>query len=173
MFKYLVACVAALYCVLILFGNESRRPEVARQSQDDVTGFSLASFKLPEVEAPRPLLSSGITEAQAVQIAMQAGRDHRANRVPSNLRGVVAAIEPRNDVTEAAAAETAELWYVTGTRVNLRSGPGTGNAVVGQMVLGDAAEVLDDQNGWYQVRAEDGRVTGWIFGEFLTDSRPG
>lgn len=173
MIKYLVACVAALYCVLILFGDESRRPEVARQSQDEVTGFSFASFKLPEAEAPRPLLSSGITEAQAVQIAMQAGRDHRAKRVSSNLRGMVAAIEPRNNATEAATAQTADLWYVMGTRVNLRSGPGTGNAVVGQMVLGDTAEVLDNQNGWYQVRAENGLVSGWIFGEFLTNSQPG
>ena len=173
MFKYLVACVAALYCVLILFGDESRRPEVTRLSQDDVTGFSLASFKLPEATAPKLALTSGITEAEAVQMALEAGRAHRAERTSSNLRGMVAAIQASETTTDVAPAAAAELWYVTGTRVNLRAGPGTGNAVVGQMALGDAAEFLDRRDGWYQVRATDGDTAGWIFGKFLAETQPG
>ena len=173
MFRLLAVCVTAIYCVLILFGDESRRPDVARQVQDDVTGFSLASFKLPETTAPQLALTSGITETEAVQMALEAGRAHRTERAPSKLRGMTAGTQPLEAATQMASESSPDLWYVTGTRVNLRSGPGTGNAVVGQMALGDAAEVLDNRDGWYQVRATNGDTAGWIFGKFLAETQPG
>lgn len=174
MLKYLVACAASIYCIMILFGDESRRPEVTRQAQDDVTGFTLASFRMPEDDRTSTLLSSRISEAEAVKIALEAGREYRATRKAAPLRGLVASAEAAPAPASAVApAQTANLWYVTGSRVNLRAGPGTGNAVVGQLFLGDATEVLGDQDGWYQVRTADGAVSGWIFGKFLAEQQPG
>lgn len=171
MFKYLVATGAALYCVLLVFGDESRRTEVTRQAQDEVTGVSLASFTLPETRVRALLPVSGLSETEAVKIAMDAGKAFRANRPAAPLRGMVAATDAKAQAV-APQAQTAALHYVSGTRVNLRAGPGTGNAVVGQMVFGDTAEVLGDTDGWYQVRSTDGTVSGWIFGKFLTAQKP-
>lgn len=170
MLKYLVACAASIYCIMILFGDESRRPEVTRQAQDDVTGFTLASFRMPEDDRTSSLLTSRMSEAEAVKIALEAGREYRATRKAAPLRGLVASAEAAPAV---APAQTANLRYVTGSRVNLRAGPGTGNAVVGQLFLGDATEVLGDQDGWYQVRTANGAVSGWIFGKFLAEQQPG
>lgn len=175
MLRYIVASVAAIYCLLLLFGDHNRRPEVARQAQDDVTGFSLASFELPDTTVVAKSLDSGISDAEAIRIALEAGKAHRANRKAAPLRGMIAAVEaePTTGQVTSAVSAAAALRYVTGSRVNLRAGPGTGNAVVGQLFLGDEAEVLDDRDGWYQVRAADGAVSGWIFGKFLGDRQPG
>lgn len=174
MLKYLVACCASIYCILLLFGDESRRPEVTRQSQDDVTGFSLAAFAVPVDDLPFAATASGISDAEAVQIALAAGRDHRAKRERRPLRGMIAAIEEASvSADTSSSVSDGNLWYVTGSRVNLRAGPGTGNAVVGQVALGDATEVLDDRDGWYQVRTSDGGVSGWIYGKFLAEQQPG
>ena len=175
MLKYLVACSAAIYCVLLLFGDESRRPEVTRQVQDDVTGISMAAMTLPEEPLRTRTVTGGMSDAEAVRVALEAGKEYRAQRKPEMLRGLTAAVE----TAPAAAGSTSDVTpkrdyrYVSGSRVNLRAGPGTGNAVVGQLVQGDAAEVLDDRDGWFQVRTADGAISGWISGRFLTDRKPG
>lgn len=178
MFKYLVTSLVSIYAVLTIFGDEARRPEVARQAQDEVTGLTLAAFAMPAPETEIRVPSSGISETEAVQIAMQAGEDYRANRKTSPLRGMVASAAPDTASPSAVSPATAEpaalgsaLWYVTGTSVNLRSGPGTGNAVVAKVALGDSAEVLADSDGWYEIRS--GETRGWIFGKFLSERKPG
>jgi hypothetical protein len=56
----------------------------------------------------------------------------------------------------AAHRSDETLLYVTGSRVNLRAGPSTGNAVVGSVSYGDAVEVLDYANdNWAQIRFGD------------------
>ncbi|NND19068.1 MAG: SH3 domain-containing protein [Silicimonas sp.] len=174
MFRYLVAAVAAIYCGLLVFGDENRRPEVARQATDDVSGLTLASFSEIDTSTAVQRLNTGISDADAIKVAMQAGEEHRANRERKPLRGGkrVAKAETLAPATPENAL-AADLWYVSGTRVNLRAGPGTGNAVVGQLALGDAAEVLRDQDGWYEIRAADGAVSGWIYGKFLSETAPG
>ena len=74
---------------------------------------------------------------------------------------------------ELRAEPEMAYWYVTGSRVNLRGGPGTGNAVVGQVTFGTEAEVLTDRDGWYEIRLADGSASGWIFGRFLNEELPG
>lgn len=176
MFRYLAVCLSAIYTVLLVYGDETRRPDVTRQAQDDVTGFSLASFALPEASTVAAAGASGVSDDDAIRIALAAGQILRADRGSAPLRGRIPAIgDEAAPVAEtaASASQAQGLWHVIGERVNLRAGPGTGNAVVGQMVLGDMAEVLDNRDGWYQVRAADGTVAGWIFGKFLSETQPG
>lgn len=174
MFRYLVAALAAIYAVLLVFGDDARRPEVTRNAGDVLTGFSLASFAVPATPIVERALASGPTDSEAVQIAIEAGQARRAHRGSQQLLGTLDA--PRTAIPETVALATPEapgLWYVTGERVNLRSGPGTGNEVVAQLVLGDAAEVLSDENGWFRIRTADGATHGWISGKFLSETKPG
>ncbi len=47
--------------------------------------------------------------------------------------------------------------------VNVRLGPGTEFSILGRVNYGDWLKVIDDKDGWYQVRLEEGKE-GWIAG---------
>jgi hypothetical protein len=175
MFKLIAVTLAGLYFILHTFGAEDRRVDVSRQASSDAIGFTLAALDVPRLETtPLPGKDFGISDAEAVQLALEAGAKIRGERAPKPLYGVVAAVDAAGVAAASATTEpTPQMWYVTGSSVNLRSGPGTGNAVVGRLGFGQAAEVLGNENGWYEIRTADGTTSGWIFGKFLADSRPG
>ncbi|GFE50960.1 hypothetical protein So717_27130 [Roseobacter cerasinus] len=55
------------------------------------------------------------------------------------------------------------LRFISGDRVNMRGGPGTGFDVVTQLVRGTQVEVLQDNGtGWVRLRPADGGPEGWI-----------
>lgn len=166
MIRLTVATLAALYGVLHVFGGEDRRPsDVARADSGPLEVVSVAALSTPVQESA--FIQSDISDSEAITMALDAGKKLRESRKRPALSSiaVVAASE--------ATASNAQLWYVTGSRVNLRRGPGTGNPVVGQVTWGAEAEVLSNENGWYEIRLADGSVSGWIFGKFLNDQRPG
>ncbi len=66
----------------------------------------------------------------------------------------------------AAAAKTAA---VTGSVVNVRSGPGTGYTKVGSVKKGDRLEALEEKNGWYKLKLANG-TSGWVIGSYLNVS---
>ncbi|MEM1374590.1 MAG: SH3 domain-containing protein [Pseudomonadota bacterium] len=72
------------------------------------------------------------------------------------------AAAPAEPVIEEVVASI-DLRTVTGSRVNMRNGPGTNFQVLTQLVRGDEAEVLQNPgDGWVKIRAtESGRV-GWM-----------
>lgn len=73
--------------------------------------------------------------------------------------------EPR--AFEVAAA--VDYRAVSGSRVNLRGGPGTSFDVITQLRRGNEVEVLvDDGDGWVKLRALDGNHVGWMSDSFLT-----
>ncbi len=60
---------------------------------------------------------------------------------------------------EAASAGQA---VVKGSMVNLRAGPGVGNAIVGSALQGDVLDVLGKQGDWVKVKSNN--KTSWIAG---------
>lgn len=71
---------------------------------------------------------------------------------------------------EVPAAEAADIRTVSGSRVNMRSGPGTNHAVLNQLVRGDEAEVLEELgNGWVHLRVISTGETGYMAGRLLSD----
>jgi len=170
MFRLIAVAVAALYFVLLIFGDETRRPaEVARS---EPLAVPLVTASLVPGDAQRQFHVSEISENDAVERAIAAGKKIREERrMPQPVVTMAAATEP----VEPAPVETVEMqyWYVTGSRVNLRGGPGTSNSVIGQVSLGTEAEVLNDKDGWYEIRLTDGSASGWIAGQFLNEKKPG
>lgn len=64
-----------------------------------------------------------------------------------------------------------QLLYVTGSRVNLRAGPSTDNAVRGQVVRGQAVELVERlDNGWVEIRADGVDGTVFMSGDFLSET---
>jgi len=65
------------------------------------------------------------------------------------------------------------IWYVTGSRVNVREGPSTDHAVLGKVLYGDAAEVISDPDAdWVKIRIEGDGVEGYISKRFMTNVDP-
>ncbi|MEM7719575.1 MAG: SH3 domain-containing protein [Pseudomonadota bacterium] len=171
MFRLIAVTLAALYVILNVYGDADLRPDDVARSNTPGLHFATAPT-LAEGEPRAPVLITTLSESEAIDRAIAEGRAVRDGRHRSSTPA------PKEEVrqTATAAQPTAEVidyWYVTGSRVNLRGGPSTSNAVVGQVTQGMEAEVLSDRDGWYEIRLADGSGTGWIFGSFLEGPRPG
>lgn len=55
---------------------------------------------------------------------------------------------------------------ITGTVVNVRSGPGTNYKVVTKIGLNEKHDVISEQDGWYKIRV--GNQEGWVSGTVAT-----
>ena len=53
------------------------------------------------------------------------------------------------------------------TRLNLRSGPGTGYKVKGTLPSGRSVSVINEQNGWYQLEANNGEQY-WVDSRYIS-----
>lgn len=174
MFRLIAVTLAVLFVVLKTYGAPERRVEHQR-AEGASPAFSISEFfGFGADEVATIERTSEISDTDAIRMAMQASASARAEQDAAPLRGaVLAASLTTTEDAQDIRAETANFWYVTGTTVNLRQGPGTSNPVVGSVSLGTEAEVLSNQDGWYQIRTADGSAAGWIFGQFLTDQNPG
>ncbi len=71
------------------------------------------------------------------------------------------------EIEQSPVGTSARAGIVTGSSVNLRSGPGTGNAVVGRAYKGEPLEITGQSAGvWQQVRLSSGEIA-WIHGNFI------
>ncbi|MBM9596312.1 SH3 domain-containing protein [Roseitranquillus sediminis] len=159
MLRLTASLLVALYAVLIIWGEPRREPgvEVTRNNSLATTLVSPASAR--DETSP----ATNVSPAEAVQIALAAG-EARPEAAPAAVavREAEPATEPQRDVR-----------FVTGTRVNLRAQPTTSSAIVGQVGVGDAAEVLSEgDGGWVRVRTLDEGTEAYIFGRFLSLERP-
>lgn len=57
---------------------------------------------------------------------------------------------------------------VKGTRVNIRSGPGTNYSILTTLSRGEEVKGLGKQGQWYQVQLSDGKV-GWVYATLVTE----
>ncbi|MDF9409796.1 MAG: N-acetylmuramoyl-L-alanine amidase LytC precursor [Pelotomaculum sp. PtaB.Bin013] len=68
--------------------------------------------------------------------------------------------EPSRSGEDSGSLKTA---VVTGSVVNIRSGPGTSNGVIGQVNQGNTLSILEQSGDWYRVKLSSGS-TGWVAG---------
>lgn len=175
MFRLIAATLVAGYAILQIFGDPANRPEVSRDAPE---ALSLASFVgLSETVEETPLSPpSNLTDAEAVAQALAAGKSAREERLakPAVRLGALAKDKTGEIAPKiATTASNESYWYVSGSKVNLRRGPGTGNAVIAQVSLGTEAMVLDRRDGWLQIETTQNGTSGWIFGKFLNEKKPG
>lgn len=72
-----------------------------------------------------------------------------------------------DDNTQEITPVEGKIAVVTGSVVNVRSGPGTDYSVITQVKSGQALEVLAQKGDWYQISLNDNQ-TGWIAGWLVT-----
>lgn len=81
------------------------------------------------------------------------------------------------DETPEPAPETfvreKDMREITGTRVNMRQGPGTNYPILKRLTIGQQVEVLDDSGtGWLRLRAMPDQTMGWIAASLVSKKRP-
>lgn len=68
--------------------------------------------------------------------------------------------------------EDSVIMYITASRVNMRSGPGTQNSVVDSLGRGTAVEAVGPPEGdWVQIRTVQDQL-GYVSGQFLSSDAP-
>ena len=96
--------------------------------------------------------------------------DQSANITLASLEEGVAGLsqvtaEVQSDVAEAPALPEPEkdIREISGTRVNMRDGPGTIYPIVGKATIGQKVEVLSESGtGWLRLRVLPQQQIGWI-----------
>jgi len=126
----------------------------------------------PELKEPVFTEQVAVVEDPAVEVT------RTAMVTPVEIATPVRAIEPES----AAPIEVAEIqqpapdrliWFVTGSLVNVRSGPSTNTEVMGKVLYGDAAEIISDpESDWVRIRIEGAGVEGFVMKRFMTDIDP-
>jgi hypothetical protein len=72
---------------------------------------------------------------------------------------------PDADVDKEAVYREALLWVFKPT-INIRDNPSGSGTIVSNLSDGDSVLVLGNENGWYQIRTDDGKA-GWIRSDLL------
>lgn len=79
----------------------------------------------------------------------------------------VATAEPQPVATPDPAPA---LYVVTGSRVNVRSGPGTNHGIISSVRRGDEVEILSpDGQSWAEIRITTSGKTGFMARRFISD----
>ena len=141
---------------------------------NEVTRVSLNLTTLQEVleeeEAPvAEVVAAAETEAETPSVPVNPGFSVSSENTPAIIPSlIVGADEPATEPLTVAAVAN-DIRTVSGSRVNVRGGPGTDFGIVSRLVRGDAVEVLqDDGNGWVLMRPLDGDIEGWMADFLLT-----
>ncbi len=155
------------------------RPTSAASTRAEqlVTKAALAPAPLPVSTAelaPKP--DQAETKALLKQVAFGLNSapsmfdDQSATFTLASLEEGAAALrqvapEPSTDQAQnpVSAEPQKDIREISGTRVNMRDGPGTIYPVIGKAAIGQKAEVLSDSGtGWLRLRVLPGQQVGWI-----------
>lgn len=170
----LVGTVAAIMIVLSAFGgadSDARRSDTAKASEPVEIPQSKAA---PVDEAPQLVVELPPDEAETEVVDPESQTPEKMQEFPGPALRPSPEYADETEVAEVAShadADTATL-YVTGSKVNLRAGPTTNDAVIGTVSLGDAVVSLGSADGgWVNVQTQDGRI-GYLSGSFLSTTAP-
>lgn len=134
--------------------------------------------KTPELDQVRSSLSAGLT------LMPSSNPTGTLQLVSLELGATGLSTGPTDDTAPAPVTEVLteeeevalqvpepDLREVTGTRVNMRDGPGTIYPVVARLNIGTSVEVLSDSGtGWLRLRTLPNRQLGWISASLVSKS---
>jgi len=130
----------------------------------------------PALSKPEPVLVA------AAQPSVVSDADDRVsvsfetqNDVQIGGIATLAGLEPAPTSQSAAPLPVRpEYLYVTGSSVNVRSGPSTDYRVVGRVVRGDSVELVSQEiDGWAEIRVLGTEDTGFMAARFLAEDLNG
>lgn len=175
LFLLIAATLAGFYVLLAAFGDPGARP-IASQAPEPATAEPAAA------PAEEGTLAEALGEgagtgaegeppADLVQASSQTPEQvQRFPGPPLEPSPEHAGQAPQPAAGQPPAGAEGPILYVTGSRVNMRAGPSTGDAVLTALTAGTAVEALGPTDAaWVNIRAPGGQV-GYVSGQFLSGS---
>jgi len=148
----------------------SRQALAIERSNTDAQRALAAAQTKPQAPAPTPVITAAAlqTEATVVLASAVVTRPVKPARTQPKTPVIDLAKAEELTVTPEPASDVRE---VTGSRVNLRRGPGTDYSAVGKLSRGERVEILQNNgDGWLKLRVvETGRI-GYMADFLLTAS---
>ncbi|MEE2945285.1 MAG: SH3 domain-containing protein [Pseudomonadota bacterium] len=119
-------------------------------------------------ENPLLILASVPTTRRLVGAAVPTPTAERAILGPEEQKAVALTSNEDRFAQATVIEEAPDFRRVSGSRVNMRNGPGTEYSVIGKLVRGNDVQVLQDPGfGWVKLQVvETGRV-GWMSASLL------
>lgn len=148
---------------------------------ENVTRVALNLTAVDEVLRPAPTLRTTparVTPAAAEPAVEEAVAEALSEDTPTiilpSLVSDAAVITPvefgATGEQRVASNDAAVLRSVTGNRVNVRGGPGTGYSIVSRLTRGAEVEILQDPgDGWVKMRPVTGGPVGWMADFLLSE----
>ncbi|MEX0278673.1 MAG: SH3 domain-containing protein, partial [Ruegeria sp.] len=129
----------------------------------------------PKAE-PKPAVAQADTQALLTQVAAGLNADlslfdgqaatfslASLDQGATALQQIAPPTSDETPQTSAPAEPVKDIREVSGTRVNMRDGPGTIYPIVGKVTIGQKVEVMSDSGtGWLRLRVLPGQQIGWI-----------
>ncbi len=175
---------ASLYLAMVIFGTEQPgtataeaaapepvQPVSARGTFSPATEPLLinANFTASPEPAVTPAVAIEDVSPAAAPIPPAAAEDPAEAEDSGLLR--IGKFDAPASVLQDKGIDVVE---VSGTVVNLRAGPSTGNDIVGTLRRGARAELIETaENGWMRIRDLDSGAEGYMSGKFLARVTPG
>lgn len=135
----------------------------------------------PETEPVTPELTEAQILAQLAQVSTngfgqfgsQPGEAFTLAALDHGAVSVLTDAEPALTIEPAPAPEPQpDIREVSGTRVNMRDGPGTVYPIIARLNIGHEVEVLGDSgNGWLRLRVLPEQHVGWISESLVSKKR--
>lgn len=191
MIRLTILLVAAIGVAMLVGGRDLTSDDVAQlgvkpaAAEDGQTGAGAAevtrSAASPAADGIMPKAETAAEPARVDQAAVSGAveqalaSDRLDDGSDAGQPAEVAADTPAPSVDQEIdlALADSQVWYVTGNVVNVRQGPSTDYSVVGQVVYGEATEILGDPSEpWVKIRIQGDGVEGFIASRFLTESEP-
>jgi len=163
----------------------SQAPWVLREQAEQAALQAPMAETAPVVAVTATPLSPATPTPAAtpVQVALQTEEVPVAEEEAVITAATAAPAETSDEVIEVAFTPTtrakalrlsppvtapAEILLVSGSRVNMRAGPGTNHAVLETLLLGTRVEkVSAADNGWMEIQLVEGGSIGWMSADFL------
>ena len=175
MIRLTVFLCAGLFVVLLIAGEDKGQVRQGLMAPVEVADAPAPVVRQPPAPATEPVA----TVTEAVFVPAQPVRVQPESPVPVVTQRQPAAPEtvaPETVAAEIAASEIADRFaVVTAQSANVRSGPSTGNAVIGRLVAGEEVLVVLEENataGWSLVRIEGDGIEGYVASRLLQPVTP-
>ena len=159
--KHLLRIVSLVLTIFLFMGTAAVSAHAASGTLTQGIGFVTASSL--RLRSQPTVSSATLDYAPRNDVVVVLGRSGQWYYVNYNLQtGYM-----HQDYLNVATRENAELGYgeITGSKVNIRTGPGTGYAIAAQGRAGEKGYIIGVNNQWYKIIF--GNIIGYIRSDYM------
>ncbi len=153
--KMMLLVIAAVICITVGFISGQLVKAMSTLPGDADDPVATQSYVETTVGERLAVLTTRIEELEAELSTLKGG-----TATPG------ATTTPDPDTNDPGTTTTAKTGTITGSTVNVRSGPGIDYSKVGSVAKGDTVKILGTEGDWYRISI--GNVTGYVSADYVS-----